>query len=67
MGASTITHNGVEYRLTRLPSALEASRNGAANRIRPWLSRSEQELLQAQRVERARCENGIPAPEEWMW
>ena len=68
MGSSTITHNGVEYRLTRLPSALEASRNATgANRIRPWLSRSEQERLQAQRVERARRENGIPAPEEWMW
>ena len=67
MGSSTITHNVVEYRLTRLRSALEASRNGAVNRIRPWLSRSEQELLQAQRVERARRENGIPAPEEWMW
>ena len=67
MGSSTITHNGVEYRLTRLPSALEASRSDPANRIRPWLSRSEQKLLQAQRIERARRDNGIPAPEEWMW
>ena len=67
MGSSTITHNGVEYRLTRLPSALEASRHGPVNRIRPWLSRSEQELLQAQRIERARRDNGIPAPDEWMW
>lgn len=67
MGSSTITHNGVEYRLTRLPSALEASRNGAVNRIRPWLSRSEEEQRRQERVERARRENGIPSPEEWMW
>ena len=29
-------HNGASYKLTRLPSALEASK--AANRIRPWKS-----------------------------
>ena len=68
MGSSTITHNGVEYRLTRLPSALEASRNAtAANRIRPWLSRAEEEAQRQERVERARRENGIPSPDEWMW
>ena len=39
----------------------------AANRIRPWLSRSEEEQRQLERVARVRRENGIPSPEEWMW
>lgn len=63
--AETISHAGSEWRLTRLPSALDASR--ATNRIRPWLSRSEEEQRQRERVARVRRENGIPAPEEWMW
>ena len=60
----TITHAGSEWRLTRLPSALNASR--ASNRIRPWLSRSEEEQRQLERVERVRREDGIPSPDEWM-
>ncbi|MFM7652147.1 MAG: hypothetical protein ACKO5M_04355 [Vulcanococcus sp.] len=63
--ADTISHAGSEWRLTRLPSALEASR--ATNRIRPWLSRSEEEQRQRERVERVRRENGIPSPADWMW
>jgi hypothetical protein len=63
--AETIQHDGSTWRLTRLPSALEASR--AANRIRPWLSRSEEEQRQRERVERVRRENGIPSPDDWMW
>ena len=61
----TITHNGTRWRLTRLPSARDAGR--AANRIRPWLSREEEESQKRERLARARRENGIPAPEEWMW
>ena len=62
---STIKHNGIDYKVTRLPSAVDAAK--AANRIRPWLSRSEEEQRQLERVARVRRENGIPSPEEWMW
>jgi hypothetical protein len=63
--AETILHNGSTWTLKRLPSALDASR--ASNRIRPWLSRAEEEVRQQQRLEQVRRENGIPSPEEWMW
>lgn len=63
--AETISHNGSEWKLTRLPSPLDASR--VVNRIRPWLSRSEEEQRQRERIARVRRENGIPSPEEWMW
>ncbi|MFO0038605.1 MAG: hypothetical protein ACK522_06630 [Synechococcaceae cyanobacterium] len=63
--AETITHDGASWTITRLPSALDASR--AANRIRPWLSRSEEEAQRQERLERARRENGIPSPDDWMW
>ena len=61
----TTTHNGASYKLTRLPSALEASK--AANRIRPWMSRSEEEQRAIARIARVRRESGIPSPDEWMW
>ena len=61
----TTTHNGASYKLTRLPSALEASK--AANRIRPWMSRSEEEQRAIERIARVRRESGIPSPDEWMW
>ena len=61
----TTTHNGASYKLTRLPSALEASK--AANRIRPWMSRSEEQQRAIERIARVRRESGIPSPEEWMW
>ena len=63
--AETTTHNGATYKLTRIPSALEASK--AANRIRPWLSRSEEEKKQQDRIARVRRDSGIPSPDEWMW
>ena len=59
------THNGASYKLTRLPSALEASK--AANRIRPWMSRSEEQQRAVERIARVRRESGIPSPDEWMW
>ena len=66
--ADTITHAGSEWKLTRLPSALEASRAcHAANRIRPWLSREQEQQRREEQVARARRENGIPSPDEWMW
>ena len=61
----TTTHNGASYILTRLPSALEASK--AANRIRPWMSRSEEQQRAVERIARVRRESGIPSPDEWMW
>ena len=61
----TTTHNGASYKLTRLPSALEASK--AANRIRPLMSRSEEEQRAIERIARVRRESGIPSPDEWMW
>ena len=61
----TTTHNGASYKLTRLPSALEASKT--ANRIRPWMSRSEEEQRAIERIARVRRESGIPSPDEWMW
>jgi ferric-dicitrate binding protein FerR (iron transport regulator) len=61
----TTTHNGVNYKLTRLPSALDASK--AANRIRPWMSRSEEPQRALERIARVRRESGIPSPDEWMW
>ena len=63
--AETTTHNGASYKLTRLPSALEASK--AANRIRPWMSRSEEQQRAVERIARVRRESGIPSPDEWMW
>ncbi len=63
--AESITHAGASWTITRLPSARDGSR--AANRIRPWLSRAEEEAQRQERVERARRENGIPSPDEWMW
>lgn len=63
--ADTIQHNGRSWTLTRLPSALDAAR--ASNRIRPWLSREEEAQRQQQRLEQVRRQNGIRAPEEWMW
>ena len=62
---ATTTHNGASYKLTRLPSALEASK--AANRIRPWMSRSEEQQRAVERIARVRRESGIPSPDEWMW
>ena len=61
----TTSHNGASYKLTRLPSALEASK--AANRIRPWMSRSEEQQRAVERIARVRRESGIPSPDEWMW
>ena len=61
----TTTHNGASYKLTRLPSALEASK--AANRIRPWMSRREEQQRAIERIARVRRESGIPSPDEWMW
>ena len=61
----TTTHNGASYKLTRLPSALEASK--AANRIRTWMSRSEEQQRAVERIARVRRESGIPSPDEWMW
>ena len=61
----TTTHNGSSYKLARLPSALEASK--AANRIRPWMSRSEEQQRAIERIARVRRESGIPSPDEWMW
>ena len=61
----TTTHNGASYKLTRLPSALEATK--AANRIRPWMSRSEEQQRAVERIARVRRESGIPSPDEWMW
>ena len=61
----TTTHDGASYKLTRLPSALEASK--AANRIRPWMSRSEEQQRAVERIARVRRESGIPSPDEWMW
>ena len=61
----TTTHNGANYKLTRLPSTLDASK--AANRIRPWLSRSEEQQRASERIARVRRESGIPSPDEWMW
>ena len=61
----TTTHNGASYKLPRLPSALEASK--AANRIRPWMSRSEEQQRAIERSARVRRESGIPSPDEWMW
>ena len=61
----TTTSNGASYTLTRLPSALEASK--AANRIRPWMSRSEEQQRAIERIARVRRESGIPSPDEWMW
>lgn len=63
--SSTITQSGREWTITRLPSALDASR--ASNRVRPWLSRDQEAAKQRERIARVRRENGIPPPEEWMW
>ena len=63
--SSTIGQGGREWTITRLPSALDASR--AANRVRPWLSRDQEAVQQMERIARVRRENGIPSPDEWMW
>lgn len=63
--SSTITHGGREWTVTRLPSALDASRS--TNRVRPWLNRDQEAVRQIERIARARRDNGIPSPEEWMW
>ncbi|MFN7228848.1 MAG: hypothetical protein ACK5UG_07330 [Synechococcaceae cyanobacterium] len=60
-----MSHNGATWRITRLPSARDGAR--ATSRVRPWLSRSEEEARQREQLARARRQNGIPAPEEWMW
>ncbi|MFM2080574.1 MAG: hypothetical protein RLZZ219_1256 [Cyanobacteriota bacterium] len=65
--AETTTHDGTDWTLIRLPSALEASRGAGVNRIRPWRSSREEQILQRERVERIRRENGIPSPDDWMW
>ena len=54
-----------EWKVVRLPSALDAARS--SERRRPWLSRSEELAKQEARIARVRQENGIPSPEEWMW
>ena len=54
-----------EWKVVRLPSALDLARSG--ERRRPWLSRSEEEAKQEARLARVRREKGIPSPEEWMW
>ena len=54
-----------EWKVVRLPSALDLARSG--ERRRPWLSRSEEEAKQEARLARVRRENGIPSPDEWMW
>ena len=63
--AETIQHDGSTWKLTKLPSALDAS--NAANRIRPWLSRSDDLQRQQERMDRIRRDNGIPSPDDWMW
>lgn len=63
--SSTITQGGREWTVTRLPSALDASRS--TNRVRPWLNRDQEAVRQIERIARARRDNGIPSPEEWMW
>ena len=54
-----------EWKVVRLPSAIDLARSG--ERRRPWLSRSEEEAKQEARLARVRRENGIPSPDEWMW
>lgn len=54
-----------EWKVVRLPSALDLARYG--ERKRPWLTRSEEQAKQEARIERVRRENGIPSPDEWMW
>jgi len=54
-----------EWKVVRLPSALDLARSG--ERRRPWLSRSEEQAKQEARLARVRRENGIPSPDEWMW
>ena len=55
----------MEWKVVRLPSALDLARSG--ERRRPWLSRTEEEAKQEARLARVRRENGIPSPDEWMW
>jgi hypothetical protein len=61
----TVQIDGTAWTITRLPSALDAAKAG--NRIRPWLSQAEQARKDEERIARIRRENGIPAPEDWMW
>jgi len=62
---SAAAHPGTEWNVVRLPSALDAQRS--SQRRRPWLSRTEEQAKQEARIARVRRENGIPAPDEWMW
>jgi hypothetical protein len=63
--SSAPPHEQAEWRVVRLPSALDLARSG--ERRRPWLSRSEEKAKQEARLARVRRENGIPSPDEWMW
>lgn len=54
-----------DWTVVRLPSALDLARSG--ERRRPWLTRSEEQRKQEERIARVRRENGIPSPDEWMW
>jgi hypothetical protein len=63
--SSTITQGGREWTITRLPSALDASRS--TSRVRPWLTRDQEAAKQLERIARVRQENGIRSPDEWMW
>ena len=63
--ASVAPLNSTEWKVVRLPSALDAARS--TERRRPWLSRSEEQAKQEERIARVRRENGIPLPDEWMW
>jgi len=63
--ASVAPLNSTEWKVVRLPSALDAARS--TERRRPWLSSSEEQAKQEERIARVRRENGIPSPDEWMW
>jgi hypothetical protein len=63
--ASAAPPNSTEWKIVRLPSALDAARS--TERRRPWLSRSEEQAKQDARLERVRRDNGIPSPDDWMW
>ncbi|MGA0021593.1 MAG: hypothetical protein ACO3GW_05455 [Vulcanococcus sp.] len=63
--SSVVPVEQAEWKVVRLPSALDLARSG--ERRRPWLSRSEEQAKQDARLERVRRDNGIPSPEDWMW
>ena len=54
-----------DWTVVRLPSALDLARS--SERRRPWLTRSEEQRKQEERIARVRRENGIPSPDDWMW